>query len=891
MKLFSIFGELLLKDSLSPGLDKAEGKAKGLSSIFNASFGSIAGAALKLGAVLGVTMGFKSLFEKAEAGQKTMAQMDAVLKSTGGAAGMTKDALVGLASSQAKVTTFSAGTTKAAENLLLTFTGISKKTFPDTIKAAQDMSTAMGTDLNSSVMTLGKALNDPAQGLTKLTKQGVTFTDQQKKQVEAMTKAGNVAGAQAIMLKELQKEFGGSAEAAGKTFAGQLTILRNQLTGVGVGIVSKLLPPLTEFMTQVNNHMPQIQAVITKVVDFIGKAIETAMPIVRGIINDVIGIATKIFPSLGKSTGDLGNKILTFIGSVLLPIKNTFNDLFTFVSRHSPEIKGTISKAVDGISKAIQFLFPIFEDIVQDIIRIGIAILPLVTDLFPKMNSGASGLGGVLGDLVKGGLTAVKDILDWLANHGAVVQGIVIGIASAFGTWKTIEKVKTTINGVKDAINTTKDTFNNIKGAIDTARLKFMYFQDGILSTSTRISNFKDKILNGLSSTLDAVGNTAKSVGSKLADFGSRVADVAGSALSKMAGLAKSAGSALLDFGKAAIQGAVSLAKMTLELGKQAIAWIAQKAQLIATTIAEGAATVAQTALNLAMSLNPIAIIIIAIAGLVAAIVVLYNKNEGFRNLVNSVWNTIKSVVGSVVNSLIGFFHSLVSGVESAGNGIRNAFNAVINWFSSLPSRFVQFGSNMINGLRNGISSVMGTISGVVSSGFNSAISFITGLPGKALGWGKDFINGLINGIKSAIGGVVSAVSGVADKIKSFLHFSVPDEGPLTDYESWMPDFMGGLANGINKNKKLVTSAVKGLSSDMKVGMKIDSSKVDTNINTNNDSNTNKPAKQKQPIIHQTILNGRVIAEEIYEDISDLQSKEADTDGRNRGYDPAWTNI
>ena len=65
----------------------------------------------------------------------------------------------------------------------------------------------------------------------------------------------------------------------------------------------------------------------------------------------------------------------------------------------------------------------------------------------------------------------------------------------------------------------------------------------------------------------------------------------------------------------------------------------------------------------------------------------------------------------------------------------------------------------------------------------------------------------IVNGIKSCISAVGDTVSAVADKIKSFLHFSVPDEGPLTDYESWMPDFMKGLANGIEKSKGMVTKA------------------------------------------------------------------------------------
>ena len=94
----------------------------------------------------------------------------------------------------------------------------------------------------------------------------------------------------------------------------------------------------------------------------------------------------------------------------------------------------------------------------------------------------------------------------------------------------------------------------------------------------------------------------------------------------------------------------------------------------------------------------------------------------------------------------------------------------------------------------SGIGSALGSLGSVVQDGFQSAISFITSLPGRALQWGMDFINGIAEGVRRVIGNVVSAVSDVADAIRSYLHFSVPDVGPLTDYESWMPDFMGGLS-------------------------------------------------------------------------------------------------
>ena len=110
------------------------------------------------------------------------------------------------------------------------------------------------------------------------------------------------------------------------------------------------------------------------------------------------------------------------------------------------------------------------------------------------------------------------------------------------------------------------------------------------------------------------------------------------------------------------------------------------------------------------------------------------------------------------------------------------------------------------------------TVSGIVNNiktGFNNAIGFIKNLASSAFQWGADIIQGIVNGIKSCIGKVKDAVTNVAETIRSFLHFSVPDEGPLTDYESWMPDFMSGLAKGIEQSKNMVAKAVEGVASDM----------------------------------------------------------------------------
>lgn len=198
------------------------------------------------GSLTGFLKGTVSAAAEAQAGQ---AQLAAVLTSTGGAAGVTAVMANELASSLAKTTTFTDDQILSAENLALTFTGISKDVFPAFIQNVLDVSTAMGQDLNSSVIQLGKALNDPIEGISALTRVGVNFTEQQKKQIETLVKSGKTLEAQKIIVQEMNKEFGGSAAAAANTYDGQMKRLNNTVGEIQENIGMKLLPGLTALST------------------------------------------------------------------------------------------------------------------------------------------------------------------------------------------------------------------------------------------------------------------------------------------------------------------------------------------------------------------------------------------------------------------------------------------------------------------------------------------------------------------------------------------------------------------------------------------------------------------------------------------------------------------
>lgn len=154
--------------------------------------------------------------------ESVITQLEARLKSTKGAAGLTKDELLKMASGLQAVTTYGDETVVEAENLLLTFTNIGRKVFPEALETVLDMSTALGQDLKSSAIQLGKALQDPILGVTALRRVGVNFTESQQEQIKVLVESGNALDAQKLILQELQTEFGGASKAAAIDFGGSL---------------------------------------------------------------------------------------------------------------------------------------------------------------------------------------------------------------------------------------------------------------------------------------------------------------------------------------------------------------------------------------------------------------------------------------------------------------------------------------------------------------------------------------------------------------------------------------------------------------------------------------------------------------------------------------------
>lgn len=179
----------------------------GISNVGRSISGLVAGA--------GLAMFFRGAMTEAEEARAVMRQTAAVIESTGGVADITADHLAGLSSELSNLAAVDDEVIQQGGNLLLTFRNVRAEggIFDDALASALDMSAAMGTQLQPNIMAVGRALNDPIAGISRLTRMGVTFTDQQKEQIAMMMYFGDTAGAQRIILEELATEFGGAAEA------------------------------------------------------------------------------------------------------------------------------------------------------------------------------------------------------------------------------------------------------------------------------------------------------------------------------------------------------------------------------------------------------------------------------------------------------------------------------------------------------------------------------------------------------------------------------------------------------------------------------------------------------------------------------------------------------
>jgi len=211
-------------DKLNSSLGKQKEKTRTLGDAFKGLKASYLAYASVLYSVWKVIDKVISATSEQEA---AVAQLNAVIASTGGAAGMTSEQVQKMATAMQMSSIYSDEAVISSSALLMTFTKIGEKVFPQAQQAILDLSTVMGGDLQNATIQIGKALQDPVQGANALRRAGVHLSEDQKNLIKTYMDANDVMSAQKVILGELATQFYGQAAARAKTLGGQIAILKN----------------------------------------------------------------------------------------------------------------------------------------------------------------------------------------------------------------------------------------------------------------------------------------------------------------------------------------------------------------------------------------------------------------------------------------------------------------------------------------------------------------------------------------------------------------------------------------------------------------------------------------------------------------------------------------
>lgn len=578
-----------------------------------------------------------------------------------------------------------------------------------------------------------------------------------------------------------------------------------------------------------SNQLGNLNQSITDLKAAVGETF--LQPAIGGLkwLSSIVQGITKQVPNVVNGFGNLADEMF----GVTNEENNLFRGLkniFSTVKVLKPEVDRMMQTLANGASKAAGFIHRVLDRLggIENVLKL---LTIIASSFFIVMNwgkilSGAKTFVSMLKSIGKmfsmanlkvlavvAGIVllmlAVEDLINFLSGNDSVIGTIFDN--AGIGADNARESIITAFSKVKSFFT---NTWQELKAMVG--------------KYGASISKSVSKIFGGIATILGAIFKTIVEIGTiAFAGLGNVFGNIdlstpiafivstidgligilgeVGEFISNHVGLVEGLvkayavfkiGSVIKQFAKftvTLIKQAAQLAKLAAGFGVSASAKIvdtmAQGAMTAATLAWNAAATVASvvtTAFGTAISFltSPIGIAIVAITALIAIGVLLYKNWESIKEFASTIWTAIVTVFQTEVENM-----------------------------KTLFSGFSEFLSTTFSNILAGISEKIGSIKETIVNGIMQAVEFIKALPSQAVEWGLDFINGLRNGILSGVQGIVDAVKGVGERIRSFLHFSVPDEGPLTDYESWMPDFMSGLASGIGANEDMVMDKVRNLAS------------------------------------------------------------------------------
>ena len=425
-----------------------------------------------------------------------------------------------------------------------------------------------------------------------------------------------------------------------------------------------------------------------------------------------------------------------------------------------------------------------------------------------------------LGEALRTGAVSMDDFMDTIVRLNE--EGV-----EGFANFET--QARNSTGGIGTAITVAKTQIvKGVTDIIDALNVKFQELGFGTLSDmianvgkkSKEALDVIAKLIKGemsVKEVVDLAGNLVMNFLTKINESLPSIIETGGKVLSDlMTGMTEKIPE-LMNI-------AFSIMETLITSISQQLPTLIPQAVKVIITIAEGLINnldkIVNAAIELIMGLaigliDAIPILIDAVPQLIDALVTKLTDTAMIQKIMEAALLLIIKLVEGIIKSL--------PKLKEAGDKI---ISSLINGIISLVNNVRQAGINILTNFINGLGNKMGGVKDKAREIVNNIINTIAGLGSQMYNWGRDMIQGLINGIKSMISKVTSAVKGVANSIKSFLHFSRPDEGPLRDYETWMPDMMEGLAKSMRASSGILEDETERLANKVKDAFNIEAGQM-----------------------------------------------------------------
>ena len=471
---------------LRRGVEEAKGSTKGFGSTLK-NLGKAGAVAAGVAGVGALTETLKIGIDRWTESTKLAAQTNAVIKSTGDVSHVTAGHVDDLATSLMKKSGVDKETITTGENLLLTFTNVRNEVgkgndiFDQATTAANDMSVALGTNVSQSAKQLGKALQDPEKGTTRLTRSGVLFTDQQKAMIKTLQDSGNTLGAQKIILQQVNTVFGGSAEALGKTLPGEINIAKQSFNDFAEELVAKFIPIIQDVIGWLRDHWPEISRELNQMWVSVKPILANLGDLLLSVVKVVKDNWTTIGPYVNAVAQVIKDAAVIIVAALKLITdllrgnwSAAWTDMQKIVSTEIDAIKTILRTELDTFGKIATALgSAILNGLGAGITGIDTAVEEKLNAIRQSVSDAAAGayaaaknfgariLAGI-GDGLVGAVTAVESRIDAAQDAVVAAAGAAYAAAKNFGA----QIVAGVVDGLGNIVKQVEGIANSVADAI-----------------------------------------------------------------------------------------------------------------------------------------------------------------------------------------------------------------------------------------------------------------------------------------------------------------------------------------------------------------------------------------------------------------------------------------